>query len=90
MSTQVSSELKTAKALEHASISNWRVFWRSSHSPSVIEHFSFNIIKNCSSADSDFLVSATSSFACAFFSSVSANSCVFESICSCPALISSS
>ena len=39
---------------------------------SVMEHFSFSIIKNCSSADRDFFVSSTSSLAWAFFSSVSA------------------
>ena len=29
-----------SRALETASISSWRVFWRSSHSESVMEHFS--------------------------------------------------
>mmetsp|Transcript_95182 Transcript_95182/g.264641 ORF Transcript_95182/g.264641 Transcript_95182/m.264641 type:complete len:216 (-) Transcript_95182:204-851(-) len=85
-----SSPLRMASAFETASISSWRVFWRSSHSRSVNWHFSFSIIKNCSSADSDFRVSSMSSFACAFFMSVVASSSVFVSICAWPAVISAS
>mmetsp|Transcript_94911 Transcript_94911/g.306921 ORF Transcript_94911/g.306921 Transcript_94911/m.306921 type:complete len:210 (-) Transcript_94911:855-1484(-) len=85
-----SSPDRTAKALETASISNWRVFCLSSHSPSVIWHFSFSMAKNCSSAVSDSLVSLMSSLDCAFFSSVSARVWVLAPIWSWPLLISSS
>ena len=47
------SLLHRCRTLETASISSWRVFWRSSHSPSVMEHFSFSIIRNSSSAESE-------------------------------------
>mmetsp|Transcript_111994 Transcript_111994/g.316836 ORF Transcript_111994/g.316836 Transcript_111994/m.316836 type:complete len:216 (-) Transcript_111994:16-663(-) len=82
-----SSPLRMERAFETASISSCRVFWRSSHSLSVIWHFSFSIIRNCSSAESDAFVSWVSCFACAFCSSVLASSCVLESICAWPASI---
>mmetsp|Transcript_106703 Transcript_106703/g.281467 ORF Transcript_106703/g.281467 Transcript_106703/m.281467 type:complete len:201 (-) Transcript_106703:693-1295(-) len=85
-----SSPLRTAMALDTASISWLRVFWRASHSWSVIWHFSFRSIRNCSSAVREALVSTISSFACASRSSVSASSSVFFSIWACPAKISSS
>eukprot|EP00445_Apocalathium_hangoei_P048952 CAMPEP_0204031698 /NCGR_PEP_ID=MMETSP0360-20130528/64748_1 /ASSEMBLY_ACC=CAM_ASM_000342 /TAXON_ID=268821 /ORGANISM="Scrippsiella Hangoei, Strain SHTV-5" /LENGTH=54 /DNA_ID=CAMNT_0050975977 /DNA_START=22 /DNA_END=186 /DNA_ORIENTATION=- len=47
-------------------------------------------MRNCSSADKDALVSSTSTFAWAFFSSVSASSPVLASICDWPAAISAS
>mmetsp|Transcript_19985 Transcript_19985/g.45530 ORF Transcript_19985/g.45530 Transcript_19985/m.45530 type:complete len:208 (-) Transcript_19985:897-1520(-) len=76
-----SSPLRTANALETACISSCRVFWRSSHSLSVIWHFSFNIMRNCSSAESELRVSSMSSLDWAFLASVSASSCVLVSIC---------
>mmetsp|Transcript_72281 Transcript_72281/g.233898 ORF Transcript_72281/g.233898 Transcript_72281/m.233898 type:complete len:246 (+) Transcript_72281:829-1566(+) len=85
-----SSPLNTARALDTACISSWRVFWRSSHSLSVIWHFSFSIMRNSSSAASEARVSSMSSLACAFFASVSASSCVLVSICAWPAEISAS
>mmetsp|Transcript_71032 Transcript_71032/g.130942 ORF Transcript_71032/g.130942 Transcript_71032/m.130942 type:complete len:206 (-) Transcript_71032:199-816(-) len=85
-----SSVLRIASALDTASISAWRVFWRSSHSASVIEHFSLSIIRNCSSAESEFFVSSMSSLACAFFWSVVAFSADFLSIELLPAAISAS
>mmetsp|Transcript_24564 Transcript_24564/g.52121 ORF Transcript_24564/g.52121 Transcript_24564/m.52121 type:complete len:205 (-) Transcript_24564:720-1334(-) len=85
-----SSPLRTARALETASISSWRVFWRSSHSLSVIWHFSFNIMRNCSSAEREARVSSISCLDWLFFMSVSASSAVFVSICAVPAAISSS
>mmetsp|Transcript_14706 Transcript_14706/g.26088 ORF Transcript_14706/g.26088 Transcript_14706/m.26088 type:complete len:213 (+) Transcript_14706:609-1247(+) len=82
-----SSPLKMATALETASISICRVFCRASHSASVAVHFSFSIKRNCSSAESEFFVSAKSSSACAIFASVSASSKVFLSTWFFPAAI---
>mmetsp|Transcript_86158 Transcript_86158/g.244032 ORF Transcript_86158/g.244032 Transcript_86158/m.244032 type:complete len:225 (+) Transcript_86158:788-1462(+) len=83
-----SSPLRTAMALDTASISWLRVFWRASHSWSVIWHFSLSTIRNCSSAESAALVSSMSSLLCARRSSVSASSWVFLSTCAWPAWIS--
>eukprot|EP00429_Kryptoperidinium_foliaceum_P079266 CAMPEP_0176233174 /NCGR_PEP_ID=MMETSP0121_2-20121125/25684_1 /TAXON_ID=160619 /ORGANISM="Kryptoperidinium foliaceum, Strain CCMP 1326" /LENGTH=49 /DNA_ID= /DNA_START= /DNA_END= /DNA_ORIENTATION= len=47
-------------------------------------------MRNCSSAEREAFVSSKSVLACAFFSSVVANSSVFASICAWPAAISSS
>mmetsp|Transcript_105430 Transcript_105430/g.275272 ORF Transcript_105430/g.275272 Transcript_105430/m.275272 type:complete len:225 (+) Transcript_105430:95-769(+) len=74
-----SSELRAASALETASISRARVFWRVSHSESVILHLSLRSIKNFSSALKEFFVSPMSCFEWANRSSVSASSCVFLS-----------
>mmetsp|Transcript_105823 Transcript_105823/g.257102 ORF Transcript_105823/g.257102 Transcript_105823/m.257102 type:complete len:248 (-) Transcript_105823:37-780(-) len=85
-----SSLLSTEMASETACISCCRVLCRSSHSLSVIWHLSFSIIRNCSSADNEALVSSMSSLAWAFFTSVSASSSVFLSSCDCAAAISAS
>mmetsp|Transcript_157935 Transcript_157935/g.274166 ORF Transcript_157935/g.274166 Transcript_157935/m.274166 type:complete len:206 (+) Transcript_157935:197-814(+) len=85
-----SSELRIDSALDTASISSCLVFCRSSHSLSVKVHFSLSIIRNCSSADRELLVSSMSSFDCAFFKSAVASELVFASICDMPAAISAS
>mmetsp|Transcript_71031 Transcript_71031/g.130937 ORF Transcript_71031/g.130937 Transcript_71031/m.130937 type:complete len:206 (-) Transcript_71031:199-816(-) len=85
-----SSELRIDSALDTASISSCLVFCRSSHSLSVKVHFSLSIIRNCSSAESEFFVSSMSSLACAFFWSVVAFSADFLSIELLPAAISAS
>mmetsp|Transcript_96667 Transcript_96667/g.224124 ORF Transcript_96667/g.224124 Transcript_96667/m.224124 type:complete len:213 (-) Transcript_96667:1060-1698(-) len=77
------------RAWETAAISSCRVFWRSSHSLSVIWHFSFNIMRNFSPAEGEVRVSSVSCLACALFASVSVASSVLVSVCACSALTSS-
>mmetsp|Transcript_21695 Transcript_21695/g.67668 ORF Transcript_21695/g.67668 Transcript_21695/m.67668 type:complete len:214 (-) Transcript_21695:723-1364(-) len=84
------SELSTAMALETASISTWRAFWRTSNSLSVLEHLLLRVARNSSSAASWLRVSSRSSLLSAFSLSVAARSCVLLSSCSCPAAISAS
>mmetsp|Transcript_31812 Transcript_31812/g.85143 ORF Transcript_31812/g.85143 Transcript_31812/m.85143 type:complete len:284 (+) Transcript_31812:626-1477(+) len=80
-----SSELRIASAFETASISRDRVFWRVSHSESVMEHLSFSSMRNFWSAPREFLVSSMSVLELARRWSVSASSCVLLLTCSCPA-----
>mmetsp|Transcript_64911 Transcript_64911/g.141464 ORF Transcript_64911/g.141464 Transcript_64911/m.141464 type:complete len:315 (+) Transcript_64911:829-1773(+) len=89
-SSRASSVLRRSMALEIATISSCRNFFRFSHSSSVIVHFALSSMRKSLSAPRDAYVSSLSCLACTRFSPAVASCCFLSSNEAMPVLISAS